>query len=203
VIPAPAVQIASPASPVGDSLHFEYIEHFLEDAYARSLLEKFHLELSWRQEEIRLFGRAVLQPRLSCWYGDMGADYSYSGLQLQPLPWHPQLLELQQRLQYRLGVPFNSVLANAYRDGRDSMGWHSDDEKELGAEPVIASISLGAGRRFLVRSKKGSAVASLQLEHGSLLVMRGRSQKDYRHSVPKTTRPVGLRINLTFRQVQP
>jgi len=202
VIPSSAEYISSPAALGSDSSDFVYIEHFLEDTYANSLLEKFHLELSWRQEEIRLFGRAVLQPRLSCWYGDKGADYTYSGLYLQPLSWHPQLLELQQRLQYRLGVAFNSVLANAYRDGRDSMGWHSDDEKELGAEPVIASISLGADRRFLVRSKKGSALASLQLEHGSLLVMRGRSQKDYRHSVPKTTKPVGLRINLTFRQVR-
>jgi len=184
-----------------DSSDFQYIENFLESAHGFWLLEHFHKELRWQRQEIRLFGRKILQPRLSCWYGDPDAQYTYSGLQLQPLPWHPALLDLRNLLQETLQFPFNSVLANAYRDGRDSMGWHADDEKELGPEPLIASLSLGASRRFLIRSRNGNENSSMLLEHGSLLLMRGKSQKNYRHSVPKTTKPVGLRINLTFRQV--
>jgi len=184
-----------------DSEDFMYFGHFLECTGGYDLLQRFRSELNWKQQQVRLFGRTVLQPRLSCWYGDVNADYTYSGLHLRPLPWHPQLLELRYRLQDTLQCPFNSVLANAYRDGRDSMGWHADDEKELGAEPRIASISLGAHRRFVLRSRSGEETRSLQLEHGSLLLMQGKSQRDYRHSIPKTKKVVGLRINLTFRQV--
>ena len=140
----------------GAASDFQYIENFLDRDRGFSLLQKFRAELSWQQQEIRLFGRKILQPRLSCWYGDQGADYAYSGLRLQPLPWHPDLLVLRHLLQESLQCPFNSVLANAYRDGGDSMGWHADDEKELGAEPLIASLSLGAPRRFLLRSRKGN-----------------------------------------------
>jgi alkylated DNA repair dioxygenase AlkB len=119
------------------------------------------------------------------------------------LNWLPCLLELRNLLQEKLACSFNSVLANAYRDGRDSMGWHADDEKELGPKPLIASLSFGTSRRFLLREKAKNKARpfSLQLEHGSLLVMRGESQSRYLHSVPKTARPAGLRINLTFRQV--
>lgn len=194
----PAYSLLADGSSTSD---FQYIEKCLEKERAFSLLQKFRAELSWQQQEIRLFGRKIPQPRLSCWYGDQDADYAYSGLRLQPLPWHPDLLVLRHLLQETLQYPFNSVLANAYRDGRDSMGWHADDEKELGAEPLIASLSLGAPRRFLLRSRKGSETASLPLEHGSLLLMRGKSQKNYKHSIPKTAKPTGLRINLTFRHV--
>lgn len=186
----------------GDSEDFVYFGHFLEYTRGYGLLQKLRSELNWKQHEIQLFGRKILQPRLSCWYGDVNAEYTYSGLHLRPLPWHPELLALRYRLQNVLQCPFNSVLANAYRDGRDSMGWHADDEKELGAEPRIASISLGAERRFMLRSRNGKETKSLQLEHGSLLLMQGTSQRDYRHSIPKTRKAVGLRINLTFRQVR-
>ena len=182
---------------------FQYIRNFLDRARAFLLLHKLYAELDWQQQEILLFGRRVLQPRLSCWYGDRDAKYSYSGLQLQPLPWHPELSGLRLLLQETLQQPFNSVLANAYRDGRDGMGWHADDEKELGEEPLIASLSLGASRRFRLRARKGDEAKDLLLEHGSLLLMRGKSQRDYRHSVPKTKAAVGLRVNLTFRQVIP
>lgn len=185
----------------GATSDFEYIQKFLKKDHGFSLLQKFRAELSWQQQEIRLFGRKILQPRLSCWYGDQDAAYAYSGLRLEPLPWHPDLLVLRHLLQETLQYRFNSVLANAYRDGRDSMGWHADDEKELGAEPLIASLSLGAPRRFLLRSRNGGETASLLLEHGSLLLMRGTSQKYYKHSIPKTAKPAGLRINLTFRHV--
>ena len=180
---------------------FNYIANFLDRDRGFWLLEHLHHELDWQQQEIRLFGRKMLQPRLSCWYGDREAHYSYSGLQLRPLPWHPALLELRDLLQESLQFPFNSVLANAYRDGCDSMGWHADDEKELGPEPVIASLSLGSCRRFSLRSQVDRKTSSMLLGHGSLLLMRGKSQRNYNHSIPKTTRAVGLRINLTFRQV--
>jgi len=180
---------------------FQYIEDFLERDHGFWLLEHLREELSWQQQEIRLFGRKVLQPRLSCWYGEPEARYTYSGLHLEPLPWHPALLELRNLLEETLGSPFNSVLANAYRDGRDSMGWHADDEKELGPEPLIASLSLGASRRFMLRSRRGKETSGMMLDHGSLLLMRGKSQKTHQHSVPKTSRAVGLRINLTFRQI--
>ena len=143
------------------------------------------------------------EARLTCWVGDEGAVYRYSGVSRRPTPWHPALAKLRVRLESELRVPFNSVLCNAYRGGADSMGWHSDDEPELGTEPVIASISLGAARRFRVRPAGGGAAFATELGHGSLLVMSGRSQHDYRHAVPKTARPVGWRINLTFRNVLP
>jgi len=182
---------------------FCYIPDFLPVKTADRLMEHLWTGLQWSQQDITLFGRSIPQPRLTCWYGDPDANYSYSGLQLNPLPWHPGLLELRCLLQERLRRDFNSVLANAYRDGRDSMGWHADDEKELGRKPFIASLSMGASRRFLLREKRGSSSAQvcLQLAHGSLLVMQNNSQLRYRHALPKTAKPAGPRINLTFRQI--
>lgn len=185
---------------------FEYIPGFLDDAEAGGLLARLWRELDWSQREISLYGRRVLQPRLVAWYGDSGAVYSYSGLTLQPLPWHPALLQLRERIGSRAGHPFNAVLANAYRDGRDSMGWHSDNEKELGPRPVIASLSLGAPRRFVLRPARrppdaGAGSRAVTLEHGSLLVMRAGCQQRYQHALPRTRQPTALRINLTYRWV--
>nr|WP_043290844.1 alpha-ketoglutarate-dependent dioxygenase AlkB [Pseudoxanthomonas spadix] len=158
--------------------------------------------ISWETHRLRLFGRWVHAPRLSCWIGDPGAVYRYSGRTFAPQPWPHALLPLRQRLREELGVDFNSVLANLYRDGRDAMGWHSDDEPELGPEPVIASLSLGAARRFVLRRRDDHAVKqALVLEPGSLLVMRGASQRDWQHALPRTARPGGPRINLTFRRI--
>lgn len=186
---------------------FEYRPAFLPGQEAHAWLERLWRELNWSQQEITLFGRRVMQPRLVAWYGDPHAAYTYSGLTLQPLPWHPILAELKDRLEAATRGSFNSVLANAYRDGADSMGWHSDDEPELGSMPLIASVSLGAERRFLVRPRKrtkGVKTASrgITLGHGSLLVMRGDSQRLFQHALPRTRKPVGLRINLTYRQVE-
>lgn len=185
---------------------FQYVEGFLTGSEADSLLTVLWKELQWSQREITLFGRRVMQPRLVAWYGDPAATYGYSGLRLQPLAWHPGLQALREKLEQFAGNPFNSVLANAYRDGSDSMGWHSDDEPELGLEPLIASLSLGAERAFLVRPRirseqGGPRSQRLVPAHGSLLVMRGSSQRLYQHAVPKTRRPVNLRINLTYRLV--
>lgn len=158
-------------------------------------------ETPWEHRHIVMFGREVLQPRLACWYGDYA--YSYSGIRLEPRPWTGRLDELRQLCEDASGATFNSCLANLYRDGRDSMGWHADDEPELGSEPVIASLSLGATRMFRMRHRESRTVVDIALEHGSLLVMGGLMQKCWVHELPKTAKPVGQRINLTFRSIIP
>ncbi len=156
----------------------------------------------WEMHRIHLFGRDVDSPRLSCWIGDPQATYTYSGTRFTPHPWLEVLQPLRARLQRRLGVDFNSVLANLYRDGRDRMGWHSDNERELGAQPMIASVSLGATRRFMLKRRDGSSLKlALDLPHGSLLVMAGDTQAHYRHALPATAKSIGPRINLTFRRI--
>jgi alkylated DNA repair dioxygenase AlkB len=185
-----------------DNDALQYVEGFVDQAEADELLDRLGGELRWRQEKILLFGRRVKQPRLTAWYGDPEARYQYSGLSLEPMPWHPLLARLRHRLELALHHRFNSVLANAYRHGRDSMGWHCDDEPELGAQPLIASLSLGAERRFLLRRKGARQSSGMVLSHGSLLVMKGECQETFQHCVPKTAKPTGLRINLTFRLIR-
>mgnify|MGYP001811830296 CR=1 FL=1 len=180
---------------------FGYQPGFLEPLPATELLDRLWAELNWEQYRVRLFGRDIPQPRLTAWCCDRGVTYSYSGIRLGPAPWHPLLDDMRSRLRAETGMRFNSVLANAYRDGNDAMGWHADDEPELGDAPVIASLSLGAARRMLVRPKTGGPSVAIELEHGSLLLMRGNSQADWLHCVPRTRRPLGLRINLTYRLV--
>jgi alkylated DNA repair dioxygenase AlkB len=177
---------------------------------ADALLAALLIDIPWSVHRIRMFGRLVDSPRLSCWIGDPGTGYTYSGTRFEPQPWPPALLELREPLERVCAARFNSVLANLYRDGNDSMGWHSDDEPELGERPVIASLSLGAERRFRLRRKlpRGTPVAprdtvGLALPHGSLLCMAGETQHHYRHDLPKTRAPVGARINLTFRWIEP
>lgn len=157
--------------------------------------------LAWRAQEITLFGRKVMQPRLIDWYADPGVNYSYSGITLGPVAWPATLKNLRDRIEAEVGHSFNSVLCNLYRDGRDSMGWHADDEPELGPRPVIASLSLGAERRFRIRPRSGGASIGFDLGPGSLLLMAGHSQRDYQHAITKTRRVVAPRINLTFRNV--
>lgn len=158
--------------------------------------------IDWQQHIITLYGRPVASPRLSAWYGDPGAVYSYSGLRLEPLPWISALSEIKDRIEQLTASHFNSVLLNFYRDGRDSMGWHSDDEPELGRNPVIASLSLGATRRFLLRHKKRRIQLDVELEDGSVLVMAGATQHYWRHQLPKTQHQVSPRLNLTFRLIR-
>ena len=169
---------------------------------ADALLPALRDAVQWETHRLRLFGREVDSPRLSCWIGDEGAAYAYSGARFEPKPWPSALVPVRQRLEQELQAGFNSVLANRYRTGADSMGWHSDDEAALGPQPVIASLSLGATRRFLVKPRQGAGERlALDLVHGSLLVMRGATQQHYRHALPRTGRPVGERINLTFRRI--
>lgn len=152
-----------------------------------------------------VFGKLRLQPRLTAWCSDPGVSYTYSGLSLEPARWHPALLSLREALVYQFEKPLNSVLVNAYRDGNDAMGWHSDDEPELGIRPFIASVSLGASRRFRLRKKhaqgKSRPSRGLDLGNGDLLLMAQSSQRDWQHCITRTRRPTGLRINLTFRNV--
>lgn len=177
---------------------------WLSAGAGHALADTLQQALPWQVHRIRMFGRDLAAPRLSCWIGDPGAVYRYSGTRHEPLPWPDALSDVRGRLERDCGVAFNSVLANLYRDGRDSMGWHSDDEKELGPQPVIASLSLGASRRFVLRDRVDPIRRrELVLEHGSLLVMRGDCQAQWRHALPRTTRPVGPRINLTFRRILP
>jgi len=169
---------------------------------ADALMKTLRENIVWECHRIKIFGREVDSPRLSCWMGDAGASYVYSQTRFEPRAWLPQLQVLRQRLQIELECQFNSVLANLYRDGQDSMGWHSDDEPELGRQAVIASISLGATRRFSFKAKTENAKAvHLELPHASLLIMRGDTQENYRHALAKTAKPVGERINLTYRNI--
>lgn len=173
--------------------------HFLQPDEADLFFAKLRTTLPWQQERINLFGKSVLQPRLQTWHGD--ATYTYSGLTMSPHPWTPELVSLKKRCETIADVTFNSVLANLYRDGQDSMGWHQDNEPELGRNPVIASLNLGDSRRFILRNLHCKTQIEYQLSHGSLLIMAGETQHHWRHGVPKTSKPKGERINLTFRQV--
>ncbi len=171
---------------------------FLGAEQSRRLFDAVSSSCPWRQDELMLFGRKVLTPRLSSWHGD--APYTYSGLTMTPQAWSPPLLEIKARAENHTHTTFNSVLLNLYRDGRDSMSWHSDDEPELGPNPLIASISLGEPRRFRLRHKMNKARAvSVDLSDGSLLLMSGPTQHYWQHAIPKTRRTIGARINLTFR----
>jgi alkylated DNA repair dioxygenase AlkB len=193
---------AVPVPPWGErvAVHPAWLAPDAADALQRRLAA----EVPWSVHRIRLFGRWVDAPRLSCWMGDPGAAYRYSGALFQPVPWHPALRALLPRLEAFCGARFNSVLLNRYRDGRDAMGWHSDDEPELGPEPVIASLSLGAPRRFLLRLKADPARrAEWRLAHGDLLLMRGDCQRVARHALPRMAGVRGERINLTFRWIRP
>jgi alkylated DNA repair dioxygenase AlkB len=156
-------------------------------------------DIHWQQHLITLYGRSVTVPRLSAWYGDADVVYSYSGLRLEPLPWITALREIKTVVEGLTVACFNSVLLNLYRDGQDSMGWHSDAEPELGHNPIIASVSLGAMRRFVLQHKKERLRIPLDLPAGSVLIMSGSTQHHWRHSLPKTRRSVGSRVNLTFR----
>jgi len=180
----------------------QFDPHWLGPLEADVLMAALGGDVPWGVHRIRIFGREVDSPRLSCWIGDPDARYRYSGTLFEPHPWPDALRPVRERLQDTLGTAFNSVLANLYRDGNDAMGWHSDAEPELGPAPIIASISLGATRRFALKHRDDpSRKLALELPHGSLLVMSGATQRHYRHSLPRTTRPTGTRINLTFRRI--
>jgi len=175
---------------------------FLRPDTATSLLQTLQNEILWQQDEITLFGSTHLIPRMHQWFGDPNIDYKWSGITMSAQNWHPELAKIRGKAERFLGTRFNGVLANLYRDGNDSMGWHADDEVELGDKPIIASISLGAEREFKLRSKNNRTqrrTETIKLTHGSLLLMAGDTQGNWQHSLPKRKRVTEPRINLTFR----
>ena len=169
------------------------------------LFNRLMAETDWREETITVFGRTHPQPRLIAWHGDPSARYTYSGIRHDPLPWTPTLAALRNRLRALTGAAYNSVLLNLYRNERDSMGLHADDEPELGPEPVIASVSLGEQRSlyFQHRHRRDVKNLNLPLPSGSLLVMRGATQRNWKHGLRKLSRSCGPRINLTYRWIDP
>jgi alkylated DNA repair dioxygenase AlkB len=175
-------------------------EAALASAAADRLFDALIAATAWRQEIATVMGRRVPIPRLTAWHGEAG--YVYSGIRMTPLPWSAPLLELKGVAEACAGEAFNSVLLNLYRDGRDSVSWHADNEPGLGRNPVIASISLGAIRRFQMKHRGSGQRVALELPHGSCLVMAGSTQHHWLHQVPKTARAVGPRINLTFRAMR-
>jgi alkylated DNA repair dioxygenase AlkB len=176
---------------------------FFPQPEADRLLGELLATTAWRQESIKLYGKPIDVPRLTAWYGDEGTGYIYSGIVNEPQPWTPALLRVKQAVEALAGVTFNSVLLNRYRSGKDSVAWHSDDEKEFGENPVIASVSFGGSRTFQFKHKRRKDLkASIELTHGSLLIMRGATQHNWVHQIPKTAKDVPERVNLTFRTVR-
>lgn len=180
-----------------DASTLDYAEAFYALTEADALFDRLRAETPWRQERSR-FGPF---PRLTAWYADAGLTYSYSGVTHEAIPWTDTLTEVRRAVEAVAGTPFNSLLLNLYRDGHDSIGFHADDEPELGVNPVIASISLGAVRQFVLKHKASGTKETFNLAHGSLLVMAGACQHHWVHSVPKTKSVVRERINLTFRNI--
>ncbi len=177
------------------------LERFYLPQKADSLFACLREELAWQEEDIFIYGRWVKVPRLMCWYGDKNARYKYSHVVHDPLPWTQSLAALRDEIQTVADCRFNSVLGNLYRDGKDSMGCHADDEPELGENPVIASLSLGEIRVLKFKHQQNKTVLDIPLGHGDLLIMAGSLQHHWQHSVPKTKRGKSERINLTFRKV--
>ena len=174
---------------------------FISPPESAQLFEELLNTLAWQNESIRMFGKQIPVPRLVCWYGDENARYTYSGVSHQPLPWTESLLAIRRRIENQTGALFNSVLGNLYRNERDSMGWHADNEYELGLNPVIASLSLGQSRTFKLRHNKSRNIVDLELASGSLAVMSGQFQHCWQHSLPKWRSAKSQRINLTYRHI--
>lgn len=180
-----------------------YVGEFDCGAPDDELLQHLVHDTPWRAERITVWGRTYDQPRLIAWYGDPGKQYNYSGIGLEPLPWTARLMSLKQKADAAAGTTFNSVLLNYYRNNRDSMGMHSDFEPELGPSPAIASVSLGAVRTLMFKHKKRGDLPTyrIALESGSLLLMKGATQANWKHGINKESRPCGPRVNLTFRTI--
>lgn len=180
-----------------------YYPNFLSSKDAQHYFELLKETVLWQQDDITVFGKTYAQPRLTALYGNNGKPYSYSNITMYPHVFEGGLLEIKEKVENRSGFEFTTCLLNLYRDGKDSNGWHADDEKELGTNPVIASISLGQERYFHLRNKNDRSIKhKLLLEHGSLLLMKGETQHHWVHQIPKTARKIGERINLTFRIIR-
>ncbi|HSP10892.1 MAG TPA: alpha-ketoglutarate-dependent dioxygenase AlkB [Salegentibacter sp.] len=182
--------------------HLRYVSDFFNSEKADFYFKKLKQEIPWKQDKIKLFGKEHLQPRLSAFFAEPDINYSYSGLKLKPNYFPETILKIKKMVENFSEFEFNSCLANLYRDGQDSMGWHSDNEKELGRNPVIASVSFGAERIFHLKNNADTSLRKkIVLEHGSLLMMEGSIQHHWKHQLPKTRKIIGPRINLTFRKI--
>lgn len=176
-----------------------YHPRFFGPETADDLFRKLRDQTLWQQDKIRVYGKEHQQPRLTALYGNEGKPYRYSNLTMHPHPWTLLLQKIKYQIESVAQTNFTTVLLNYYRDGKDSNGWHADDEPELGENPVIASVSLGAERWFHLRHNTLNLRQKILLEHGSLLLMQGTTQHFWKHQIPKTAQPIGGRINLTFR----
>ena len=179
-----------------------YYPHFFDTIEANTIFEKLNMETPWQLDDIKVFNKVYPQPRLTALYGNEGKPYSYSNIKMQPHHWTLLLQKIKSKVEIETKTHYTTVLLNNYRHGKDSNGWHADNEKELGQNPIIASLSFGAERVFqlkhnIILDKKLSII----LAHGSLLLMKGTTQHFWKHQIPKTAKPVGARINLTFRVI--
>ncbi|MEZ4811723.1 MAG: alpha-ketoglutarate-dependent dioxygenase AlkB [Allomuricauda sp.] len=180
--------------------HITYYPGFFSAEEAHILFNLLKKKVQWQQDEITLFGKTHPQPRLTALYGNNGKSYSYSNITMHPHKFTPELLQIKSAVEQEVGDVFTTCLLNYYRDGKDSNGWHADDERELGKNPTIASISLGAERHFHLRHKEDKTPKhKILLEHGSMLLMQGETQHYWQHQIAKTSKKIGERINLTFR----
>lgn len=176
-----------------------YCENWLHSARSDEIFDLLREELPWQKEVVRIFGKTMHLNREVCLMGDGGIEYTYAAQLKKAIPWHPSVFALKQEIEKERKCTFNACLLNWYHSGEDGMGWHSDDEKELVAGSTIASVSLGAVRKFQWRSKSGGEISSLELKKGSLLLMNGNFQRDFKHALPKTKKSKAPRLNLTFR----
>lgn len=180
-----------------------YYPHFFDKKEADAIFAQLTNDIPWQQDDIRVFGKIHPQPRLTALFGNEGKPYSYSNIKMQPHPWSSLMQKIKALVENVSDTNFTTVLLNQYRDGKDSNGWHADNEKELGTNPIIASVSFGAERVFQLKHNSISVLKqNILLEHGSLLVMKGTTQHFWKHQIPKTAKPIGSRINLTFRVIK-
>ncbi|MBT3668323.1 MAG: alpha-ketoglutarate-dependent dioxygenase AlkB [Opitutae bacterium] len=182
-----------------------YYPSFFSSRKSSFILEQLLETIQWKQNTIKIYGKENPIPRLEAWYGDPGKSYAYSGIHMTPIPWTKELKEIKGAIEIESRVKFNSVLINLYRNGKDRVAWHSDDEKELGKNPVIGSVSFGAERIFKLRHKKyksNNLKKSIMLRNGSFLLMKGTTQHHWMHEIPRTAKRIEPRINLTFRVIK-
>lgn len=180
---------------------FIYLPNFFNKQESDIFFNSLKNNVLWKQESMNMYGKRIDFPRLTSWYGDNDKPYSFSGITLNPNPWSKELIDIKNKIEPESNANFNSVLLNRYRTGSDSISWHTDAEKELGRNPVIASVNFGATRNFQLRHIETKEKIDIDLTHGCLLIMLGELQHYWQHQIPKTTKPVNERINLTFRVI--
>lgn len=180
---------------------YVYLHAFFTKSESDNYFKVLKNKILWKQESMNMYGKKVLFPRLTAWYGDSDRPYSFSGITLKPNPWNEELIQIKRKVEFIANTKFNSVLLNKYRNGNDSISWHTDAEPELGNNPIIASVNFGETRKFQLRHNETKEKIEIELSHGSILIMQGELQHFWKHQVPKTRKPVGERINLTFRKI--